>query len=66
MDWKKILRWALIVFFASIVFHIANAIVEKGFAELDRLKRHSARAKLGSSRTRHFTPEEVFSGSDKQ
>ena len=66
MDWKRIFKWALIVFFASILFHLAEIVVEEGLAELDRIKWRMRRAKWANPRIRHFTPEEVFSASEEQ
>jgi len=63
MDWKKILKWALIIFFASVLFHLAEDAIDGALAELAKAKRHSYRKQLGTKRVRHFTPDEVLSGS---
>ena len=63
MEWKKIIKWAVIIFAASILFHLAEDAIDGVRAELAKAKRQSYRKQLGTKRVRHFTPDEVLSGS---
>jgi hypothetical protein len=65
MSWKKIIRWALIIFAASVLFHLAEDVIDGARAELAKAKRRSFRKQLGTKRVRHFTPDEIFSQEDK-